>query len=133
VSKNDVAKIKAVVRQYEAACRADDIEALAKTLANNVVWMPPDAPKISGKKAFVTWLKGAFFDPFKVNLKVKHDSVQVFGSQAVATGAFAVELTPKSGGPMVKAVGKHMELFKKQKDGSWKYDRLIFNYDKPPA
>jgi uncharacterized protein (TIGR02246 family) len=130
---NDVAKIRSVVRQYIAACHADDIDALAKTLANDMVFMPPNAPKSVGKKAVLAATKAGFFDPFKIKLKVKNDRVQVFGSQAVASGSFANELTPKSGGDPVKGVGKQMAVFRKQRDGSWKYAQLIFNYDKPPA
>jgi uncharacterized protein (TIGR02246 family) len=130
---NDVAKIRSLVRQYIAACHADDIAALEKTLANDMVFMPPNAPKSVGKKAVLAATKVAFFDPFRIKLRVKNDRVQVFGSQAFASGSFANELTPKSGGDTIKSVGKQMAAFRKQRDGSWKYTQLIFNYDKPPA
>ena len=133
MSKKEIAKIKSTVRQYVAACHADDIDALAKTLANEMVFMPPDAPKSVGKKTVLAATKAAFFEPFQIKLKVKNDRVQVFGSQALAFGSFANELTPKSGGETIKGVGKQMAVFRKQRDGSWKYARLIFNYDKPPA
>jgi ketosteroid isomerase-like protein len=51
MSKNDVAKIKRVQSEFAKACNADDIEAWQKTLGNDVVFMPPDTPKVSGKKA----------------------------------------------------------------------------------
>jgi len=63
---NDVAKIKGVQSRYVAACNADDIDVWQTILANDFVFMPPDAPKVSGKKAAAAWCKGAFFDPFKM-------------------------------------------------------------------
>jgi uncharacterized protein (TIGR02246 family) len=130
---NQVPKIRAVIRQYVNACNAGDIDALAKTLASDTVFMPPDAPKSVGKKAVVAALKAGFFDPFKIKLKVKHDRVLVFGSQAFSSGSFNNELTPKPGGKTIRGTGKQMAAFRKQRDGSWKYAGLIFNYDKPPA
>jgi len=130
---NDVAKIKGVQSQYVAACNADDIDAWQTILGNDFVFMPPDAPKVSGKKATAAWAKGTLFDPFKMRPRVKFDRVDVFGSQAFAPGSFTFDLTPKSGGNTIKSVGKAISGFKKQRDGSWKYSRVIWNYDKPPA
>jgi len=126
----DVAGINRVRGKYVAACNAGDIAAWQNTLTNKVVWMPPDAPKVVGKKAVAASVKASFFDPFKIKLMAKFDRVQVFGSQAVASGPFSLELTPKTGGNTIKGKGKHMDLFRKQKDGSWKYAQAIFNYDK---
>ena len=130
---NDVAKIKLTLRQFSAACTAGDIDAFRKTLSNEVVFMPPDTPKISGKKAVAAWAQSAVFDQVRQKLKLNLGRAQLKGAQALITGSFAVEITPKAGGNTVKGVGKHMAVFKKQKDGSWKYAQAIWNFDKPPA
>lgn len=130
---SDVAKIKRVQSQYVAACNADDIDAWQTILGNDFVFMPPDAPKVSGKKAAAAWCKGAFFDPFKMKLRARLADIKVFGAHASAIGSFSLDLTPKSGGNTVKGVGKFMGVFKKQKDGSWKYAQAIWNFDKPRA
>jgi uncharacterized protein (TIGR02246 family) len=130
---NDVAKIKQTLRQFAAACTAGDTDAFKETLVNDVVFMPPDTPKLSGKKATAAWAQSAVFDQVRQKLRMNLARAQVLGAQAVVTGAFSVEITPKSGGNTVKGVGKHMAVFKKQKDGSWKYAQAIWNYDKPPT
>ena len=130
---NDVAKIKSNVRQFVAACNAGDADALQKTLTNDVLFMPPDAARLKGSKATAAWSKKTFFDPFWNKLRIKFDRVQVVGSQAFGSGPFSLELTSKSGGNTIKGVGKHMAVFKKQKNGSWKYAQAIWNFDKPPA
>jgi ketosteroid isomerase-like protein len=68
-----------------------------------------------------------------MKLRVKFDRVFVMGSQAFAPGSFSIDLTPKAGGNATKAIGKFIHGFKKEKDGSWKFSNLIFNWDKPPA
>ena len=130
---NDVAKIKQTLRQFAAACTAGDSDAVQKTFDNSVIFMPPDAPKVSGKKAVTAWAQSAVFDLFRQKLRMNLVRAQVTGAQALVTGSFSVEMTPKSGGNTIKGTGKHMALFKKQKDGSWKYAQAIWNYDNPPA
>jgi len=130
---NDIAKIRQMLRQYADACTAGDADAVQKTYDNGVVFMPPDMPKISGKKTIASWQKATYFDPFKSRLQMKLGRADVFGKQAFITGTFSLEMTPKSGGGTLKGVGKHMALLKKQKDGSWKYAQAIWNFDKPPA
>jgi ketosteroid isomerase-like protein len=104
-----------------------------KTYAEGVIFMPPDGPKLSGKKTIATWQKTAYFDPFNSKLQMKLGHADVFGTQAFITGSFNLEMTPKAGGNTLKGTGKHMALLKKQKDGSWRYAKAIWNFDKPPA
>lgn len=133
MSKNDVAKIKQMLRQYADACTAGDSEAVLKTFANGVVFMPPDTPKLSGKKAIATWAQATLFDPFENKLQMKLSRAEMFGKQAFITGSFSLELIPNSGGTTLKGTGKHMARLKKERDGSWKYAQAIWNFDKPPA
>jgi ketosteroid isomerase-like protein len=131
--QNDVAKIKALVRRYVTACNAGDAGGLEDCLSGNAALMPPDVPKLSGKKAIARWAKETYFDVFENELMIKLDHVLVFGRHAFGTGRFAIALVPKAGGGKMKGAGKHMNTFEKQKDGSWKYTRSIWNFDKPLA
>jgi uncharacterized protein (TIGR02246 family) len=131
--KNDVAKIEDALRQFAAACTAGDSGAAGNTFDEGVVFMPPDTPKIAGKKAVTAWMQSAVFDVMKQKLQMNLGQAQFFGDQAFITGTFNLEMTPKSGGQTVKGTGKHMALLKKQKDGSWRYAQAIWNFDKPPA
>ena len=130
---NAVARIRSNVRRYVAACNAGDADAFQKTLMNGAIFMPPDTPRMKGNKKIAAWGKETLFDPFHNKLQIKFDRIQVIGAQAFGYGPFSLELMPKSGGPTVKGTGKHMAMFKKQRDGSWKYAQAIWNFDKPPA
>jgi len=133
MSKKDVAKIKSIVRAYCAAANSDNPDAWQKTLDDKVLWLPPDAPKLMGRKAVVAFSKERFFDPYKIKLSVKLNNLKVHGAKAFASGSFSSSLTPKAGGDTINLTGKHMCEFRKQKDGSWKYGELIWNNDKPLA
>jgi uncharacterized protein (TIGR02246 family) len=133
MSKKEIAKIKSTVRQYCAAANTDDPAAWEKTLDSKALWMPADAPRLRGRKAVMAFVKTAFFEPYKIKLGVKLNKVQVFGSKAFAPASFSLDLTPKAGGDTIKMSGNAMHEFRKQRDGSWKYGELIWNYDKPRA
>jgi ketosteroid isomerase-like protein len=134
MAKNDIAKIKETARDYCAALKADDPAAWGATLDGKVTWLPPDAPRLKGKKAVVAFTKTRFFEPYKdIFLSIKFANLQVAGKQAFASGSFSLDMTPKAGGAAVKVKGKHMDEFRKQRDGSWKYSGVIWNYDNPLA
>lgn len=128
---SDLDGINAVRGQYVDAVNAGNLEAYGATLADDVVFMPPDSPVVSGKAAVVAWVKRDFIDPFKIQFQAKFNEVHVFGSLAFASGSFTLDLTPKSGGKQIQTTGKFMNVFRKQSDGSWKYAQAIFNFDKP--
>jgi ketosteroid isomerase-like protein len=130
---NDVAKIEFTLRQFSAACNAGDQNAIERTLDDDVVFMPPDAPAVSGKETVVQWVQSAVFDLFHQKLQMNLGQAQVVDAEALVTGSFSLEMTPKSGSNTVKGVGKHMAVFKKQADGSWKYLKAIWNFDRPLA
>jgi len=127
----DVAGINATLGQYVEAVNAADPAAYGKTLTDDVVFMPPDSPRLTGREAVVAWAKRDFFDRFKIKFQAAFDEVQVFDSQAFAPGSFSLDLTPKAGGKQILMTGKFMNVFRKQADRSWKYSQAIFNFDKP--
>ena len=130
---DDVAVINECLNRYVAALNNGDPESLAKTLTGDFVFMPPDAPPVTGKEAVTAAVKAAFLDPYELRLRAKFDDLQVFGSDAVARGNFSVAMAPKAGGDRIEGIGKFINMFRKQADGSWKYAVGMFNYDKPLA
>ena len=127
MSKKDVSEIHRLNGSWVKAVNAGDLDAWQKTFTGNFVWMPPDVPKLSGKKAVT-----AFSDPYTVKLTEKLGKVEVFGSRGLAASSFRLELTPKAGGETKKSTGKFMFVCKKDK-GAWKLSQAIWNLDKPLA
>lgn len=127
----DVAGINATLSEYVAAVNAADGAAYGRTLTDDVLFMPPDSPKLIGREAVVEWARRDFFDKFEIQFQAAFDDVLVWDSRALASGAFSLDLTPKAGGAQIRTTGKFMNVFRKQGDGSWKYAQVIFNFDKP--
>jgi uncharacterized protein (TIGR02246 family) len=130
---SDVAQINATVDRYVAAVNAGDVKAYGSALTQDVVFMPPDASKLTGREAVQAWAKKEFFDPYELRFHTKFDDLRVVGSQAFAPGSFTLDLTPKAGGEQIRRTGKFMNVFRKEADGSWKYALAIFNFDQPLA
>ena len=131
MSKKDIAKIKSTVRAYIKAANTDNPDAWEKTLDPGILWMPPNAVRVKGRKAVMAFTRAHFFDVYKIKLSVKLDKVHVHGPRAFAPATFGLDLTPKAGGETIQSPGNAMHEFRKQKDGSWKYGALIWNHDKP--
>ena len=133
MSRKDIAAINRLSRQWGTAVNAGDANAWQETFTKNFVWMPPDVPKLVGRKAVTAFGKAAFLDPFKLRLKQRLGQVKVFGPQALAIGSFTIEMTPKGGGDTIKRSGNFMWVSQKEKPGSWKIAKAIWNFDKPLA
>ena len=46
---------------------------------------------------------------------------------------YTVTFTPEAGGEPIRGIGKWMDIYKRQPDGSWKIYRGIYNSDLPPS
>jgi uncharacterized protein (TIGR02246 family) len=130
MSKNDIAAINRLSRQWVSAVNAGDADAWQETFTKNFVWIPPDVRKLVGRKAVTAFGKTAFLDPFKLRLKQRLSQIEIFSPRALAIGSFTIDMTPKGGGDTIKRSGNFMWVFQKEKR-SWKIAKAIFNFDKP--
>jgi ketosteroid isomerase-like protein len=95
-------------------------------LTDDVVFLPPNAPAIAGKKA-VESLYRTFFAQFNIEHKATTEEIQVNGDWAFAWGGETLTLIPVAGGPQAQLQGKGMSILKRQPDGSWRFSRGINN------
>ena len=123
--------IHRTVQEFASAVGAGDLEQWLGTLTDDVVFLPPDQPRIDGKDAVRLWVKENFFDPFRMMLNLRFDDLDVVGPVAYGHGRFTLPLTPKSAGSGTEMTGKFVYLFRRLPDGGWKFARVIWNYDKP--
>ena len=127
------ADLQAIDRVREAhvdALNHGDVDAWAGVFSEDVVQMPPNAPANVGRAAIRAW-SHAFMDPFRAEFALQVDEVQLAGDWAFERGAYRIRVTPKAGGEKIRSPGNAMHEFRKQRDGSWKYRALIWNYDQP--
>jgi ketosteroid isomerase-like protein len=71
------------------------------------------------------------FSTFDLKLPYTVDKVEVHGDWAFARSSFQYSTTLKEGGETTTRVGKELDIFKRQEDGSWKIYMECWNYDAP--
>lgn len=131
-SEADAAGIVAVVQEYMDAIEAGDLARWVKVNTDDALYMAPDQPRVQGKAAIRKWAKEGWFDPFTMKYDyVRLQELAVAGDWGVGWYELRIGATPKGGGKQIKGTGKTEILFRKQANGSWKYARQIFNWDKP--
>ena len=135
LAKDDETKIKAVVEdrynEWIAAASKKDAEALTDLYDENAVLMPKQEEPVIGKAAIGEYYRKLVADPHYVPFTetFESNSFHVAGEIAIDTADFDGELTRD--GKHIHFHGKILIVWKKQKDGSWKIFRYMF--DEIPA
>ncbi len=127
----DRAAIEAVREAEGAAFSAENIYAVMDVVTDDIVFMSPNEPIVSGKEAFREWANG-FFAMFSVTIdSYETNEIELAGDLAYEryTGHWTV--TPKDGSDAVDETIKGIHIFRRQPDGSWKIARDIWNSDEP--
>jgi uncharacterized protein (TIGR02246 family) len=109
---------------WDKAYKRGDAAGIASFYAEDGILMPPNQPKVRGRKAILP-----FFQEMIDKVGGTHTRQMVeFGVEGdlayqVATIALTDTKTPGQ--------GKFLEIFRPQQDGSWKIHLCIWNSDKP--
>ena len=119
-------QILSVIVQEKEAVETSDAEKYFSVLSEDTVFMPPNSLPKEGRM-LREWLKD-FVETFVVVWK-KFESVEI---EVVDNFAFHIynyvwSVSPRNGGEAIKGRGKGMHILRKQKDGSWKIAREIWN------
>ncbi len=117
-------------QKYIDACNSGNLDALMKTMTDDILYQAPGRPPMENLQEVKTWVKDEFFDPFTVDFNAEFDRIEVVGDHAYAPGTFRLDLTPKSGGDQIHLTGEFFDVVQKE-GGDWKLKQVIFNYDQP--
>src|SRR5215470_11485198 len=82
--------IRRIAQEYISGINSGDLTKWLGTLTDDIVFLPPDQPLVSGKNAVCAWAKETFFDPFRMKLNVSFDEIEVLGDTAHAYGRFTL-------------------------------------------
>ena len=127
----DVETINKLGEEFTAAIKESDIERLLSFYKVDAVLMPPNESAAKGNKAIRAWFQ-SFFDQFTVeDFSFAIEEVTVAGDWAFRGGSFTMAFSPAAGGDQMTDVGKFIEIWQRQPDGSWKMARDIWNSDNP--
>jgi uncharacterized protein (TIGR02246 family) len=131
---NDPADIQAVtqtVEDFAKAFNAGDAEGLVAMMTDKTVYADNHFPVATGKAA-IQQMYAAIFGQFSAEFAAPVEEVRVAGDVAVARGTWTITLTPKTQGlaPATDG-GSWMALSTRQADGSWKWEWLVPNSNRP--
>jgi uncharacterized protein (TIGR02246 family) len=135
LAKDDEAKIKAAVteryQRWIAAENKKDAEAIADFYDENAVLMPKQEEPVIGKAAIGEYYRKLVADPplCAVHAALESNSFHVVGDVAIETADF--DGVVKRNDKQIPFHGRNLIVWKKQKDGSWKIFRYMF--DEIPA
>ena len=121
----EAAAIERTTREWAAAYVEGDAARAASFLTEGAVFVPPNAPVISGRAAIEDWSRGLLelgsFDAIAVRV----DDVRIAGGWALSLGSWAVDFS--SGGETSADTTRNAVLWERQPDGSWKAAHDIWN------
>ncbi len=121
----DIDAQRALSESFRDRVLAKDWDAVSQMYADSAIFMPPNSPAIRGRAAIREWL-GAF--PPVATFTVIDDGVVGAGDLVYTYGRYTMTLG-LAGSPVDS--GKYLDIRRKQKDGSWKYEADMFNTSVP--
>jgi uncharacterized protein (TIGR02246 family) len=113
------------VRAFVTAFNAKDAAAIASLYTEDATLFPPGAMPITGRSAIRKfWQEG--IDSGLSNITLKPTEIASSGDLAYEVGVFVASIPGKDGKRMTLA-GKYIVLWKRERDGTWRLHRDIWN------
>ncbi len=128
----DTAAVKKWFDESTAALNAND-GSIVDFNTKDAVMMFPDEPAVVGKEAISERNVKVFIGQFTSEEIRSVDEVVVAGDWAFVRWAGTGTMTPKDGSEPSVFDRKGIALLQRQPDNSWKYARVIWNSNQPPA
>ena len=121
VSEDGIKLFNAPDRDFEAAVKFYYTE--------DAMTLSPNEPAVQGRASQIAWYKA--YPPFELAEKILE--LDGRGDLAYARLTYSLKMKMPGAEEPVVDTGKGMEIWKKQKDGSWKVYCDVFNSDLPTA
>ena len=126
LTDQDIEAIRGITATQGKYHLAGDWDAWLATCTEDVVFMPPDNPKIEGRSAVRSWL-----DEFPATKDLTWTVEAVDGSGDIGMSRGYGPMILEIEGKPVSFSVKWLAVLKKQSDGSWKMKELAWNFDQP--
>jgi ketosteroid isomerase-like protein len=129
----DASAIRAADEQWSATAAKRDVDGTVAFYAADAVLLAPNAPIAPDRKSIREAWAGLLTPQTAVSWKVTKVDVARSGDLGYLYGTYSLTVRDPKGGPPVRDVGKMVEIWKKQADGTWKCIVDTFNSDLPAA
>ncbi len=123
--KADETRLEKMDAKFVEAFQRGDFQAIGMMYDENAIAFPPDADMATGRQAIQNLWKGASESGVK-SIELTLLGAESSGNYMIETGKALVHVQP-AGQPETTKSSKYVVVWKKQKDGSWKIYRDIWN------
>ena len=119
-------EVEALLKGFDVALNAMDLEATMAHYADEVVVLPPDGLAVVGKPAVRRWTEDAFSG---FTLKETHHPGETlqFGEIILHRGDATRSMTPNDGGAPIVFNNKYIHVFRRGDDGRLRLLWCMFN------
>ena len=115
-------------QRWLKAFNSGDAAGVAALYGQNARLLPPNSDIVEGRAALEPFFQG-FLD---TGAKLSFDLIQVYETPEVCTAVGRYEMTsPAGSGGSERDLGKYIEVWVRQADGSWLIEDDIFNSSLP--
>ena len=115
----------------DAAWLSEDTDVIIAYSADDMILMPPNVGRKTGKEEIRNFLQG-FFDHFTMTeLKTTEREVLVSGDWAFEIGSYEWVIVPEGGSEGISDQVNFIGIWQRQSDGAWKEVYAIWNSTKP--
>lgn len=128
----DLQAIEHQRNQWIAAVNAHDVDRYLELLTEDIVWLPPGQPALSGREAFESWVR-PFFERFRYEFALIEPEVQMAGDWAVERGTFQTQMQSLDDGQSGQHTGRYLVLWRRESDNTWRIERYIDETQTPGA
>ncbi len=127
----DVDTIREWVNGNFAAADSGDLEGYLSYWAEDVIWMPPNAPIMQGKSTIREFVQ-PMLEIYRIHRNFSIEEIKADGNFAFVRTDSEETYSPKAGeGKSIKSKGKTMFLLKRMPDGTWLGTHCIWNSNDP--
>ena len=112
--------------EYAKAVNSGDVAKVAALYSKDAIFMMPETPAYRGTKGIRAQTQ-AKIDAGWRNLKLKSNKSGSDGDLAFNLGR--VTMDQPAGGRTARVAGKYLDIYRRQKDGSWKIVATSYNAD----
>jgi ketosteroid isomerase-like protein len=127
LTHNDIIAIRRIDSLYVAASLAHQWDDLVGLLSPDGALMPPNEPIVIGRTANLARFRGLPLTSFNYS----HKEVAITGMSTIAyvQGTYSLAVNGSDGKITFVDRGKYLWVVRKQRNGRWLADRIIWNTD----
>lgn len=122
----DRQQLATLLREHVDAVNASNVEAIFAGMTEGVVYLAPGQPPVLGRDALRKVME-PFYGSNDAQVSMRAEETVVAGDWAWEWGHFSGSIRPKGVAQATSFEGKYFYIYQRQRDGSWKIARDIYN------